>query len=91
MGLPKNSGTDLIRPQASLALLGPVLVFMCLSGTSFEQASAQERTHALIVVGLGGNADYRDRFHTQAVALREAFTAKHGILAEHVTLSLIHI
>lgn len=85
MGLSKNSGTDLIRPQASLALFGSVLAFICLSGTSFEQASAQERTHALIVVGLGGNADYRDRFHTQAVALKEAFTKKHGMLAEHVT------
>ena len=58
---------------------------MGVSETSFEQASAQEQTHALIVVGLGGNADYRDRFHNQAVALREAFTSKHGMLSEHVT------
>ena len=74
-----------MRPQASLALLGSVLAFMGVSETSFEQASAQEQTHALIVVGLGGNADYRDRFHNQAVALREAFTSKHGMLSEHVT------
>ena len=74
-----------MRPQASLALLGSVLAFMGVSETSFEQASAQEHTHALIVVGLGGNADYRDRFHNQAVALREAFTSKHGMLSEHVT------
>ena len=74
-----------MRPQASLALLGSVLAFMVVSETSFEQASAQEQTHALIVVGLGGNADYRDRFHNQAVALREAFTSKHGMLSEHVT------
>ena len=74
-----------MRLQASLALLGSVLVFMGVSETSFEQASAQEQTHALIVVGLGGNADYRDRFHNQAVALREAFTSKHGMLTEHVT------
>ena len=74
-----------MRPQASLALLGSVLAFMGVSETSFEQASAQEQTHALIVVGLGGNADYRDRFHNQAVALREAFTSKHGMLTEHVT------
>ena len=74
-----------MRPKASLALLGSVLAFMGVSETSFEQASAQEQTHALIVVGLGGNADYRDRFHNQAVALREAFTSKHGMLSEHVT------
>ena len=74
-----------MRPKASLALLGSVLAFMGVSETSFEQASAQEQTHALIVVGLGGNADYRDRFHNQAVALREAFTSKHGMLTEHVT------
>ena len=74
-----------MRPKASLALLGSVLAFMGVSETSFEQAGAQEQTHALIVVGLGGNADYRDRFHNQAVALREAFTSKHGMLSEHVT------
>ena len=74
-----------MRPQTSLVLLGSVLAFMGVSGTSFEQASAQEQTHALIVVGLGGNADYRDRFHNQAVALREAFTSKHGMPTEHVT------
>ena len=74
-----------MRPQASLALLGSVLAFMGISGTSFEKASAQEQTHALIVVGLGGNADYRDLFHNQAVALREAFTSKHGMPTEHVT------
>jgi len=55
------------------------------SGASLEQVSAQEQTHALIVVGLGGNADYRDRFHNQAVALREALTSKHGMLTGHVT------
>ncbi|MBO76225.1 MAG: hypothetical protein CME17_02235 [Gemmatimonadetes bacterium] len=71
--------------QASLVLLGSVLAFMGLSGASLEQVSAQEQTHALIVVGLGGNADYRDRFHNQAVALREALTSKHGMLTEHVT------
>ena len=74
-----------MRPKASLALLGSVLAFMGVSETSFEQASAQEQTHALIVVGLGGNADYRDRFHNQAVALREAFISKYGMLTEHVT------
>ena len=74
-----------MRPRTSLVLLGSVLAFMGLPGTSFAQASAQEQTHALIVVGLGGNADYRDRFHNQAVALREAFTSKHGMLSEHVT------
>ena len=74
-----------MTPQASLVLLGSVLAFMGLSGASLEQVSAQEQTHALIVVGLGGNADYRDRFHNQAVALREALTSKHGMLTEHVT------
>ena len=74
-----------MTPQASLVLLGSVLAFMGPSGASLEQVSAQEQTHALIVVGLGGNADYRDRFHNQAVALREALTSKHGMLTEHVT------
>jgi hypothetical protein len=46
---------------------------------------AQGRTHAVIVVGLGGSQEYRTRFHTQALALKAALTQRHGIPAEDVT------
>ena len=62
MGLPTNQGTDLIRPRLSAAVFGSLFSFLCFSGAMSQQASVQEQTHALIVVGLGGNAEYRDRF-----------------------------
>lgn len=85
MGLPTNQGTDLIRPRLSAAVFGSLFSFLCFSGAMSQQASVQEQTHALIVVGLGGNAEYRDRFHAQAVALQKALTERHGIPAEYVT------
>ena len=85
MGLPTNQGTDLIRPRLSAAVFGSLFSFLCFSGAMSQQASVQEQTHALIVVGLGGNAEYRDRFHSQAVALQKALTERHGIPAEYVT------
>ena len=50
-----------------------------------READAQGRTHAVIVVGLGGTQEYRTRFHTQALALKAALTVRHGIPAENVT------
>ena len=58
------------------ALLASVALPVCLQ--------AQGRTHAVIVVGLGGSAEYRDRFHAQAVALKSALTERHGIPAENI-------
>ena len=61
-------------------LLGALLV----SGAFPLGIQAQERTHAIIVVGLGGSVEYRERFHNQAVALKTALTERHGIPAENV-------
>ena len=68
-------------PNASAGLLlGALLV----SGAFPLGLQAQERTHAIIVVGLGGSVEYRERFHSQAVALKTALTERHGIPAENV-------
>ncbi len=48
-------------------------------------AWAQARTHAVIVVGLGGAEEFRESFHREAAALYEALTERHGIPAEDVT------
>ena len=48
-------------------------------------AQAQGRTNVLIVVGLGGTAEYREEFHAEAVKLREALIGRHGIPSDNVT------
>jgi hypothetical protein len=48
-------------------------------------AAGQQRTHALIVVGLGGTAEYREQFHDQATRLRTALLERHGLRGEDVT------
>ncbi len=47
--------------------------------------TAQGRTHAVIVVGLGGQADYRESFHAEASQIYSALVEQHGIPAEDVT------
>lgn len=46
---------------------------------------AQGRTHAVIVVGLGGEERYRESFHAEASQIYEALIERHGIPAENVT------
>jgi len=46
--------------------------------------AAQARTHTLIVVGLGGTAEYRQAFHDQARTLRQALVERHGISTEDI-------
>ena len=47
--------------------------------------AAQGRTHAVIVAGLGGTAEYRESFHAEASMIREALIELHGLPAEDVT------
>lgn len=46
--------------------------------------SAQGRTHAVIVAGIGGTAEYRESFHAEASKIRNALVEKHGLPAEDV-------
>ncbi len=62
-----------------------VLLATLLTGIVFPLGlQAQGETHAIIVVGLGGSAQYRERFHNHAAALKAALTERHGIPAENV-------
>ena len=49
-------------------------------------AASQDATHAVIVVGLGGSAEYRQEFHAYGMSLYTALTQRHGIPAENITL-----
>lgn len=49
------------------------------------QASSSGEIHALIVAGLGGTQEYRQRFNDWAVELYTALTRRHGIPEERVT------
>ncbi len=63
---------------ATLGLSAPV-------GLQTQGLQAQSpNTHAIIMVGLGGSSEYRERFHSQAAALQTALTERHGIPADNV-------
>lgn len=47
--------------------------------------AAQGRTHAVVVVGLGGAEEYRRSFHEEASELYRALIERHGLPAEDVT------
>jgi hypothetical protein len=46
--------------------------------------AAQDRTHVVIVVGLGGSAQFRESFHSEASKVYTALTEQHGIPKEDV-------
>jgi hypothetical protein len=47
--------------------------------------AAQGRTHAVIVVGLGGEEQYRQSFHAEASQIYDALIDRHGLPPEYVT------
>lgn len=47
--------------------------------------AGQGRTHAVIVAGLGGQAEYRESFHAEAAQIYHALIDRHGLPAENVT------
>jgi len=69
------------RPSLAGALL---LLGFGLPPLAPGRASAQE-AHALIVVGIGGEERYRDRFHEWASTLHDALVERHGLAPERVT------
>jgi hypothetical protein len=47
-------------------------------------AGAQSRTYTLVVVGIGGTAEYRESFHAEASQIYAALTTQHGLAKEDV-------
>ncbi len=52
---------------------------------SAPPAEAQGRTHAVILVGLGGSEEYRTSFHEEAATIHGALIELHGVPEENVT------
>jgi len=62
------------------------LLVACALATSLANPlAAQGRTHAVIVVGLGGAAEYRESFHAEASQIYTALLDRHGLSAADVT------
>jgi hypothetical protein len=60
------------------------LLFGALATVAPESTSAQSRTYTVIVVGIGGTAEYRESFHAEASTIYEALTTQHGLAREDV-------
>lgn len=71
----RSAATHLLSLALGLTVLGPA---------ASDAAAQSPRTHVLIVVGLGGTADYRETFHEQARSLRAALVEEHGLSAGDV-------
>jgi hypothetical protein len=71
----RRSATRLLCLALALATVGPA---------ASDAAAQSPRTHVLIIVGLGGTADYRETFHEQARSLRAALVEEHGVSASDV-------
>jgi hypothetical protein len=64
----------------------PVLLAALLFATLAPAAYAQNRTQVLIVVGLGGTAEYRAQFNLEATSLYTALTQRYALPPEDVVL-----
>lgn len=62
-----------------------VLLVPLVAALTAGAAAAQDRTHVVIVVGLGGAAEFRESFHAEASQIYTALTEQHGLAAEDVT------
>lgn len=78
MGLP----TD---PGARLKLVALRILFVTLlAAAGAGHVEAQARTHVVIVVGLGGTAEFRRSFHEEASQIYTALTEQHGLPEQDV-------
>jgi hypothetical protein len=66
--------------QASLG----TLLLLAVAALSAGRLAGQDRTHVLLVVGLGGTAEFRESFHEEASTIYEALTEQHGLPKEDV-------
>ena len=50
-----------------------------LTALTVGPVTAQDRTHVVIVVGLGGTTEFRESFHAEAAQIYTAVTDLHGL------------
>ncbi len=78
MGVPPDSGARLRRA------LGLALCIGLLASAAPDETGAQSRTYTLIVVGIGGTAQFRESFHAEASQIYDALTTEHGLSKDDV-------
>lgn len=66
-------------------MMGRLSVVLLLLAALAADVSGQGRTHAVIVVGLGGAPEYSESFHAEASQIYDALVGRHGLAAESVT------
>jgi hypothetical protein len=77
MGVPADPGAGLIRLVRSALLV-------TLLASAAGSAAAQARTHVVIVVGIGGTAEFRESFHAEASQIYTALVEQHAIPRDDV-------
>ena len=78
-GLHVPSLPALSLPKGSRGVIILALLFCGLAA-----AAAAQQSHLIVVSGLGGADEYRDRFHEWSVRLVDGAVERHGIPAEQV-------
>jgi hypothetical protein len=66
------------------SVAGGLACLALLADASVEPVHAQARAHVVIVVGIGGTAEFRESFHAEASLIYTALTEKHAIPADDV-------
>ena len=79
MGLPQGAGAGV---RIAALALAAVCAYAAAVPCAVDAQSG--RTHALIVVGIGGTAEYRESFHAEASQIYTALTTTHGLAKEDV-------
>lgn len=86
MGLAQGAGVGVIGRTASARVLagfvGGLLLVTAIPPAS--SGTAQGRSFLLVVAGIGGDAEHRERFAGLAASLARAATERHGLGAEQV-------
>jgi hypothetical protein len=78
VGIPSDSGARLRQ------VVPRFLLVSLLFALPFASATAQDRTHVVIVTGLGGAAEFRESFHEEASRIYNALVEQHGVPSEDV-------
>ncbi len=81
----RGSRTGVLLRAGRVTLLALVGAGTTLATLTAAPAAAQGRTHAVIIVGLGGSEEYRESFHAEASKIYRALVDRHGIPEEDVT------
>lgn len=68
-----------------LVVLAAAAAAVLATVTGPSDVAAQGRTHAVIIVGLGGTEEFRTSFHGEATTIYRALVDRHGISEDDLT------